>query len=261
MNIYKLLAILNTIGLLGVLFINYLANALPINGLTTGELSDSYPNVFVPAGITFSIWGIIYGFLIAFIVYQFVKQDFKTIKKQHFLSRISLLFFFNCLANVSWILFWHYEMILFSLLTMLVILGSLILIYLRLDIGKRKVPNQKKWLVHIPFSIYLGWITVATIANVTAVLVDFNWNGFGITERIWAVIMIFIATFIGFNIHTARKDNAFLLVLIWAFIGIVIKRSGISGYTDTVALSAAFGALMLLLTIGIGFFQKKRLEF
>ena len=260
MNIYKLLAILNALGLAGTLVVNYLANALPLNGKNTGELSDAYPNYFVPAGLTFSIWGIIYLFLIAFVVYQFVKTDFNKITEHHYLSRISFFFVFNCVANMTWIFLWHYEMVFLALLIMLCILISLIYIYTRLEIGLRTVPTAKKWFVHIPFSIYLGWITVATIANVTALLVDLNWGQFGLPEPIWAVIMIVIATLVGFMVHSDRKDNAYLLVLVWAFLGIFIKRSGIDGNTDTVALAAVFAMVMLIGTIVIGLFQKNKIS-
>ncbi|WP_235296092.1 hypothetical protein [Portibacter marinus] len=258
MNIYKLLAILNAVGLIGVLIVNYLANALPINGYDTGELSDMYPNLFVPAGLTFSIWGLIYLFLIAFVIYQFVKTDFENTPPHHFLSRISFLFFINCLANMGWILLWHHRMVFLSFLVMLIILGSLIMIYQRLEIGQRKVRFSNKWFVHIPFSIYLGWITVATIANATTLLVDWGWNGFGLPESVWAMIMIFVATLVGLRVFSERHDVAYVLVLVWAFLGIFIKRNDISSYQDTVAIAAATGGILLIISMIWGVIQKKK---
>lgn len=260
MNIYRLLAILNTMAFAGTIVVNYLATSLPINNKTTGELSDAYPNYFVPAGLTFSIWGIIYLFLLGFIIYQFAKTDFKNIKDHHFLSRISFFFIFNCLANMTWIFMWHYQLVFLSLIIMLCILISLIYIYTRLEIGVREVSAGEKWLVHIPFSLYLGWITVATIANVTTLLVDMDWGGFGLPEEIWAVIMIFIASSVGFKVHSDRKDNAFLLVLVWAFLGVFIKRSGVAGNTDVVAIAAIFGMVMLIGTIGFRLLKNKTVE-
>lgn len=258
MNTYKLFAILNAIGLVGVLTVNYLANALPINGLDTGELSDMYPNMFVPAGLTFSIWGIIYLFLIGFVIYQFVKTDFEEVPPHHFISRISFLFIINCAANIGWIFAWHYRFVFLSLLLMLILLITLIMIYQRLEIGKRQVRLSNKWLVHIPFSIYLGWITVATIANVTLLLVDIGWNGLGLPESVWAMIMIFVATLVGFRVFSERHDVAYVLVLIWAFTGIFIKRSGIGGYQDTVAIAAVTGGVLLLISMVWGLFQKQK---
>ena len=259
MNKYKLLAILNSLGLVGTLVVNYLATSLPINGKDTGELSDAYPNLFVPSGFTFSIWGIIYLFLIAFIVYQFIGIDLKNSKSVNFLSRISFFFIFTCILNMLWIYMWHYQMLIASVLIMTCFLLCLIYIYVSLEVGKRKVSSTEKWFVHVPFSIYLGWITVALIANITALLVHLDWNGFGITEIIWTVIMISIASFIGIMVHNDRRDNAYLLVLIWAFYGIFSKRSDIGGLADTVALAAAFGGVLLLITLVMGLFKKNEL--
>jgi hypothetical protein len=255
---YKVLAILNAVGLVCVLIANYLANALPINGYTTGELSDAYPNVFVPAGLTFSIWGVIYSFLIGYVIYQFVNTDFKDLKEHHFIPRISFWFLINCAANTAWIFAWHHKLLVLSLVLMLVILSSLLMIYTRLEIGKRSVKTGTKWLVHIPFSIYLGWITVATIANVTALLVDMNWGGFGLPESMWAMIMIFVATLVGFQVYNDRKDVAYILVLIWAFLGIFLKRSGIGGYQDTVGIAAVAGMVLLTISMLYGFIVRQK---
>ncbi len=249
MNIYRLLAILNTLGLAATIFVNYLANALPINGYNTGELSDLYPNYFVPAGLTFSIWGVIYIFLIIFVVYQFTSTNFSNVKNHHFLARISFFFIYSCVANISWIFLWHYQLIFWSVLVMISLLISLIYIYSRIEIGLRSVTTKKKWMVHVPFSIYLGWITVATIANITALLVDWGWNGFNIPGTIWAVIMIFIATMVGSKVFADRKDYAYTLVLVWAFLGIFIKRNSLAGITDIVAIAALFGIGLLLINM------------
>lgn len=223
----KLFAIANTLGFILVLVLNALANILPINGMTTGELSDAYPNLFVPAGFTFSIWGVIYLSLIGFIVYQ-IKQAFsRRNAPHHFISKIGWLFFISCLANAGWIVAWHYQYVGLSLAIMLCILLSLIAIYQSLNIGLKEANSSEKVFVHIPFSIYLGWITVATIANVTAVLVNIGWDGFGISATTWTVIMLIIGTLIGITMLRRRKDTAYALVLIWAYFGIVYKRMSI----------------------------------
>ncbi len=205
---------LNLFGLIFALVMNALANALPLNGKTTGELSAQYPNNFVPAGFTFSIWGVIYLLLIAFVVFQFSVQAREQVKK------IGLLFFISCLANGGWIAAWHYEYVELSLLFMLVILSSLLLIYLRLNIALEKVSSTKKWLIQMPFSVYAGWITVATIANTTALLVHWGWAGGGLAGSTWAGIMILIAGLIGAFVVLKRRDIFYGLVLMWAFWGI-----------------------------------------
>jgi len=167
----NLLAVIVTIG------VNGLANALPLNGQTTGEISDRFQVYFVPAGYVFSIWGLIYLGFTAFAVYQALPAQ----RDNPRLQRIGYLFALSCLANIAWLFLWHYEIFLLTLVAMVALLLLLVAIYLRLDINRVRVNRAERWLVHIPFSIYLGWITVATIANVTSVLDYLNWSGWGIS--------------------------------------------------------------------------------
>lgn len=245
----KTLQTLNLIGFLLVLLLNTLANALPLNGYNTGELSDRYPNFFVPAGFTFSIWGVIYLLLIVFIVYQLRSWWKKQDVDLSFVQKIGPWFFISCLANASWILAWHYLQVTLSLLIMLIILGSLIIIYLRLGIGESSpAPSANKWAVRLPFSIYLGWITVATIANVTTLLVDNGWQGGAIAHISWAAIMIVVAGLIGILILVKKADVGFVLVLIWAFYGIYAKQSGnTTADVDNILLAAK--VVMALLAV------------
>ena len=233
MNKNKILAISNAIALVVIIFINYLANALPINGKSTGELSDAYPNMFVPAGFTFAIWGVIYLGLIAFVIYQLFAAFSKKIENPEFINKIGIWFIISCIANGSWIFAWHYQMIPLSLVIMLCILGSLIMIYQRLQIGLVNPRSAIQWLVHTPFSIYLGWITVATIANVTTFLVDMSWDGFGILDELWTVFVLMIGIYIGQNMLGKRKDIAYALVIIWAYYGIYAKRTGLGAALDS----------------------------
>lgn len=230
------LAVLNLIAFIGVLVVNYLATALPINGNTTGDLSAMYPNLFVPAGFTFSIWGIIYLTLLIFTLTTLVRALMG--KRDLGLQKIGIFFFLSCLANVSWILAWHYTLVPLSLLIMLCILGSVLAVYLRLGIGTAKVSALEKLVVHLPFSLYLGWITIATVANFTTLLVDMGWNGFGISESTWTVIMLGIASAIGLFVVIKRRDFFYALVLIWAFFGIFSKRQAVEPVVDSVVLTS-----------------------
>ncbi|MFT6149970.1 MAG: hypothetical protein ACJAUH_002667 [Saprospiraceae bacterium] len=246
----KLLAIINTLGLILALVLNGLANALPINGKTTGELSDAYPNLFVPTGFTFAIWGVIYLTLFVFIVYQLIQAFSKGGNAQDFLPKISWFFLLSCIANASWIVAWHYQYLIVSLVIMLCILFTLIMIYQRLEIGLKSVPTAQKWLVHIPFSIYLGWITVATIANTTALLVDLGWNGFSISPEIWTVIVLIVGTLIGLTMTQKRNEIAYGLVIIWAYYGIVFKRMDLGAdLYNSIVMTAIIG--MVLITFAI----------
>jgi hypothetical protein len=220
----KGLSILNLLGFFGIVLINYLAVTLPLNNKTTGALADQYPNLFVPVGLTFSIWGIIYLLLAIFTVYQLVYAFRKDIKNSSFLEKIGYLFFVSCLANFSWIFAWHFERVFLSFLIMLILLLSLIAIYQRLNIGRSAALKSEKYLVHLPFSVYLGWITIATIANATALLVNLNWNRFGLSEPFWTISVIIIGILIALFMLFYRKDIFYSLVVDWALLGILIKR-------------------------------------
>lgn len=228
LNKKVLLQVGNIIFVILTVIINGLSAALPLNGLSPGEISDLIPNLFVPSGITFSIWSVIYVLLFIFAFYQ-AKDLFKKEKEDlSFLDQISYFFFVASIANILWIFFWHYfafTATYLSLMAMLLLLVSLLVIYLRLGIGRAVVPKKVKYFVHVPMSVYLGWITVATIANVTAVLVQAGWDGFGISEATWTVLVIIVAGIITAAMLLIRKDIAYSLVVVWALLGIIIKRA------------------------------------
>jgi len=244
------LSILNLIGFLGTVIVNGLSNALPINNKTTVELSDQYPNLFVPAGLTFSIWGVIYILLAIFVIYGLVIAFKKDTPKPSFINKIGVLFFVSCMANIGWIFAWHYEILPLSLVLMLVLLGCLIAIYLRLSIGKSDSTQTEKYLVHLPFSVYLGWITIATIANITAWLVGVNWNTFGLGEQFWAVAVIIVGIAIALSILFTRRDIFYCLVVDWALLGILIKRLAVETTPDQSVIIITIVGLVFI-TAGI----------
>ncbi|MHB1346311.1 MAG: hypothetical protein ACYCXK_02360 [Candidatus Humimicrobiaceae bacterium] len=251
---------LNFIGVLAVIFVNALAVLLPINNRTTQELSDKYPNLFVPAGITFSIWGIIYILLILFAVYQFVIAFRKVSDERGIFEKIGILFFISCIFNIAWILAWHYEIVWLSLIIMALLLISLILIYVRLRTGSPGIQNTEKILVNIPFSVYLGWITIATIANATAFLVKINWNKFGISDQFWTIILIAIGVLITLIILFSRNDIFYCFVVIWALVGILLKRMEDNSMPDQLVIIASIAGISI---IGLGIIlqlaRKKRI--
>jgi hypothetical protein len=249
-----LLSFLNLIGFLAIVIVNSLAVILPINNKTTEELSDKYPNLFVPAGITFSIWGIIYILLALFIVYQLVAAFKEKIKDKGLFEKIGIIFFISAILNVGWILAWHYEIVWLSLVIMIALLVSLLAIYLRLKIGKSDARVSEKVFVHIPFSVYLGWITIATIANVTALLVKIGWGRFGLSEQFWTVLVIAVGIFIALAVLFIRNDIFYSLVVDWAFIGILIKRLGDK---TTPALPVIITIIVGLAVITIGIIVQK----
>ena len=249
-RIMLLLAILNLVGFLGTIIVNALANVLPINNITTGAISDLYPNLFTPAGLTFSIWGLIYVLLAIFVIYQLIPSVRKDAQKVDFVQRIGPFFFISCLANIGWMFAWHYQNIALSLVLMLILLGCLLMIYLRLSIGTTEVTRNRKYLVYLPFSIYLGWITVATIANVTALLVDQNWGTFGLGEQFWAVAVIIVGIGIALSMLFTRKDIYYCLVVDWALLGILLKRLSDAMVSDRSVVAITIAGLAII-TVGV----------
>jgi hypothetical protein len=221
--------------------INGLANALPLNGQTTAAVSDSFPVYFVPAGYVFAIWGVIYLALIAYTIFQALPAQ----RANPTLRRIGWLYILSCAANSVWIFFWHYELFPLTVLAMLTVLGSLLMIYLRLAEGRARASAAERWLVHLPFSIYLGWITVATIANITDLLYYLGWQDTGTGGQIWAVLLLAVATLIAAFIAFTQRDAAYLLVLVWAFAGIAVKQAD----APLVAGAAAVAAVAVVLIL------------
>lgn len=219
----RVLKIANLIAFIGVLVLNFLANYLPLNNNTTGDLSDSYPNLIVPSGFTFSIWGLIYIGLAAFVIYQILDSRNGSLSGQSASEKVGIFFIVSCIGNMAWIVLWHYEMPGYSLLAMLVILISLIAVYIR--VNNETSPNSSdKLFVNYPFSIYLGWITLATILNVTALLVDRGWDGFGISEEIWSIVIFGAILVISFISLKLRRDIAYNAVFLWGLFGIAYKH-------------------------------------
>lgn len=241
-----ILSILNLLGFLGTVVVNALANILPINNITTGELSDLYPNLFVPAGLTFAIWGLIYVLLGIFVIYPLIPRVRRDPQKVEFVRRIGPLFFISCLANIGWIFAWHYQILPLSLGLMLILLGSLLAIYVRLNIGKSEATRSARYFTHLPFSVYLGWITIATIANLTALLVDINWGGWGLGEQFWAVAVIIVGIAIALSVLFTRKDIYYCLVVDWALLGILLKRLSDTTMPDQNVVVVTIAGLVLI---------------
>ena len=231
------------------LMVNILASTLPLNGQNTGEISDRFQVYFVPAGYVFAIWGIIYIGWIAFTIFQSRADQ----KESPRLRRLGYLFTLSGLANAAWLFCWHYNLFGLSVLVMLALLGLLIASYLRLNVNRESVSRAERWSVDIPFGVYLGWITVATVANVTDWLYLIEWNGFGIAPQTWAVIMIAVASILGLAMSATRRDAAYLSVLVWSFAGIAVKQSS----EPLIVASAWVAAALMAGLIVIGLFRSR----
>ena len=236
--------------LLVTIVINILADALPINGLGTGQISDTFHVYFVPAGYVFAIWGIIYIGLIAYAVYQALPAQ----RENPRLQATGWWVVLGGLANSMWIFLWHYQLFVGTLGAMLVLLASLIAVYLRLAIGQTKVTAGETWAVRVPFSIYLGWITVATVANATDVLDFVKWNQFGISAAVWMVVILGAVLMIAGLMNFLNRDVPYAAVILWALAGIAVKfpREGFV----TIAIWVTFG--LVAATLAAAFLTKQR---
>ncbi len=202
---------------------NAVANVLPLNGRGTGEISDAYPSLFTPAGVTFSIWSLIYLLLGAQVLYQLgLFRGGAEDLDAALLNRIGVLFAISSLANTAWVFAWHYDQIPLSAVLIVVILVCLALIVMTLR--RANLVGRQRWLVGVPFSVYFGWTTVAVVANITVLLVSRGWDGFGLADSTWAAIMVLVAMAIGTLTMLRNRDVAYGLVLIWAFAGILLRQ-------------------------------------
>ena len=234
------------ISLVVVLVVNGLANILPINGLTTGEVSDEFPVLFVPAAYVFSIWGLIYLSLIAFAIYSVTPRGLEN----QVIDSIAWWFVAANIFNSTWIFLWHYLQFPLTLIAIVGLLISLIVIFLKLRIGVEQRPLLEKLVVATPFSIYLGWATVAVVANFAQTLYSIGYRGEPFSQSFWAVALLVVATGIGFVMIFKRQQIAYPVVLTWAFIGIYVKQGGtpVVAYTALV-LGVAIAVLTLARTI------------
>lgn len=230
--------IANTVAFVVMIIVNYLTNLIPLNGITTGEVSASVPTLFTPAAYVFSIWGLIYLLLLFFVIYQFTagKNDF-------LIEKISPYFIISCVLNSVWIILWHYQQFFWTVIVIIALLISLILIYVTIQDSKRNKETLDPYAV---FSIYLAWLCVATIANISVFLSSINWDGFGLGDVFWTVTVIIIGMIIALYMTRRYKDIIFSLVFMWAYIGISVK---LYNQNQGVAIVAIIATIVLLLNI------------
>lgn len=248
----KLLKISTLAAYIVMVVVNYLTVTLPLNGRDTGEISDSYANLFAPAGYAFSIWGLIYTLLAIYAIYQL------RLEKNEVVAKINRLFIPNAILNASWIFAWHYDLIWLSVIIMIGLLFTLIRVNEILRVSN--LPKNERWLVRLPFNVYFGWITVATIANITIFLVSIDWNGFGLEESFWAMVVLLIGTLIGSWRMLRDRFIAYGFVLIWAYSAILFRHLSINGFAGKYPVIIGTLVLCLLfftLTMIFISFEKK----
>ncbi|WP_225907472.1 tryptophan-rich sensory protein [Leptolyngbya sp. BL0902] len=233
------LAIATIVAIVATLAVNTLSNLYPPGGQNVGEISNTVLAgvLITPANYAFIIWGVIYLGLLAYAVYQFHPER----RTDPQIQRVNQGLILACVAQVIWIFLFTFQWFAASILAMLVILASLIQIYRTLDIGRSRASRQRRWMAHIPFSLYLGWIAVATIVNIAASLYAAGWGGWGISPVAWTVVMMVVAILLGAVVLWQRRDVTFALVFVWA-LGAIAQR-----HSDQAALwIAALGGMVLL---------------
>jgi translocator protein len=224
---------------LGTVVVNALAITLPIGGLSTQEVSALYPALFVPAGYVFSIWSVIYLGLAAYAVAQAVPP----LVREERIRSVAWWFVLSGILNSVWLVLWQTLHLYWTVPVMLALLLTLLVIYRRLRVGA-PASGAERWLVRLPFSIYLGWISVATIANISDALLHAGWGGWGLSDVSWAVVMLVVATALGVILVLRERDVAYVLVLVWAFVGIAVAQR-----QEPVVASAALVAAILLVLV------------
>jgi hypothetical protein len=242
LNQSRTLALVNTLAFATMVTMNYLANALPLNGRNTGQLSDDFPNLFVPAGLTFAIWGVIYLLLLVWVGAQWValaNQDFAK-KFQPHVVRIGWLFAASCLFNCLWIFAWHWSILLLSIALMIALLVSMVQINLRL-IGK----DETLALPKAAFGIYQGWLSIALIANTTALLVYSGWRGEPFSEIFWTVLVMLVGLAVAVYMIFKQGQVWHGVAVSWAFLGIYLKRNALADAPPVVWV--AFIAIVITL--------------
>jgi hypothetical protein len=228
----------NLLFFLGVIIVNVLSVTLPLGGNSTGEISDKYHTYMTPAGYAFSIWSLIYLLLAGFVIYQFRSYT----ASRDSVRAIQFWFVLSCIFNMSWLFLWQYLYIELSLVAMVLMLITLIVIYRKTRLIANPTPGEN-WLVKLPFSIYLGWISVATIVNVSIVLEKNHWEGWGLSGSTWAVILLCVGTLLAVVVSYPYRDSIYPLVFVWAFIAIALEQKEASNVYLTGLITA--GILLL----------------
>lgn len=232
----------NILGFVFMIIANGMASFLPLNNQTTAEISDRYPVLFTPAGYVFAIWGVIYLLLLGFVILQALPSG----ERRRDVVAIGPWFFLSCLFNGLWIFAWHYNQIVLSIVLMVLLLASLIMIALRI----RQLPSH--WLVRTSFGVYLGWISVATIANVSVGLYDAGWGGLGLGEPVWAAIMIVVGLLLASYVVIREHNQAYGLVFVWALAGIAVGQAGEATVRVTAIAAAALVGVAVLWPFAAG---------
>ncbi|NDJ60597.1 MAG: tryptophan-rich sensory protein [Chloroflexi bacterium] len=234
----------NVVILIVTVAVNYVSQALPLNNQTSAEIANRFENnFFFPANYAFSIWGIIYVGLAAFAIYQALPSQ----RENPLLRRIGFLFVIGSIANMGWLVAFHFDQHVISLVMMVTLLVILVTVYIRIRPAGYAATLADRLAIRVPFSLYFGWITVATIANATYVLLDLGWDGLGIAFTTWGAIMIVVGAVVSGVIAYRFKDIAYAAVIVWAFVAIIVRHGAVQDVALAAGVMAAAVALAAII--------------
>lgn len=239
------LAIAALAAIIGTLLVNTLSNIFPPDGQNVGEIANTILSgvLITPANYAFAIWGLIYLGLIAYGIYQLKPNQ----RKDPTIQRVNGLLIVACVAQMIWIFLFTFQAFSLSVVAMLGILLPLIGSYLTLRTGNPSVNHQRRWFAQYPFSIYLAWISVATVVNVASALYAAGWSGWGLDGEAWTSVMIVVSAVIAALVVLSRQDAPFTLVFVWAYGAIAARHTDVT----LIWASAAIAAMALLALLGI----------
>lgn len=236
--------VVNTLGAIGI-----------INGLSQKQISDRYVTLITPSPSAFSIWSIIYSLLIISVIAMIVKKNDTYV--QHAIDQISVPFRISCILNIAWIVTFSYVQIELSVLFIIGFVITLSLICQKL----MKIQEGKRWLLPLSFGIYTGWLFIATVVNIAAGLVKLKWNGFGIANDVWAIIILVIAVLLIVFVILKIRNAAFPLPVAWAYFGIYQFLRAPEGFNGEFSLLQTVALVGMVVLIGVAVIQFYRNHF
>lgn len=231
----------NTLGALGL-----------INGLSQKQVSDMYPTLITPSPSTFGIWSIIYSLLLISVVVMIIKKRDSYYQKA--VDRITLLFRISCVLNILWIIAFSYVQIALSSLLIFAFVVTLSFIDRRLA----TIQEGKRWLLPLTFGLYMGWLFIATVVNIAATLVKLRWNGFGLSDEVWAIVVLIVAVFLVIAVLLINRNAVFPLPVAWAYLGIYFNLNsqvGTKGQYGLLQIVALGGMVVLIAAAGIQLYR------
>ncbi|TKH44613.1 hypothetical protein C1I60_09050 [Paenibacillus terrae] len=238
----------NILAFIAVIVVNILASTLPIGGRSTAAVSNMYPTLLTPAGYAFSIWSVIYLLLGCFVVYQATSAG----QNKTSVQSIGIFFILSCIFNIIWIFLWQYVYVELCVIVIILYLLSLAVVYVRTRTPQPTLGEM--WFVKLPFSLNLGWVTVATIINITVALKKNEWSGWGISDTTWAIIILVVGTVLAIMVSFPYRDSIYPLVFVWAYVAIAIEHPS----NENVRLAAFILAAIILVYSLWLFFARNR---